>query len=178
MNSSTKIQTVGEATSSIKGAVGSTFDSLANMLNISQLKDSFFQNIIYILIVIIILVGILVYIQMVGVNSVNPLNLPPSKQVKKIEIQKVVEGLDMEQYKGIENKAQTINTLGSISNYDYLGSDVDISQSVNDQNLYKNVYIPHYKETYMNQYENNDDSDNSDDDDKNIKEIKHKQTRR
>jgi hypothetical protein len=164
MNSSTKIQTVGEATGSIKGAIGSTFDSLANMLNISQLKDSFFQNIIFILIVIIILVGILVYIQMVGVNSVNPLNLPPSKQVKKIEIQKVVEGLDMEQYKGIETNAQTINTLGSISNYDYLGDDVDISQSIDNKKLYKNVYIPQYKETYMNQYENNDDSDNDDSD--------------
>jgi len=165
MNSPTKIQTVGEATSSIKGAVGSTFDSLANLLNISQLKDSFFQNIIFIFIVIIILVGILVYIQMVGVNSVNPLNLPPSKQVKKIEIQKVVEGLDMEQYKGIENNAETINTLGRISNYDYFGDNVDISQSIDDKNLYKNVYIPQYKETYMNQYENNNDSDNDDNDD-------------
>ena len=165
MNSPTKIQTVGEATSSIKGAVGSTFDSLANLLNISQLKDSFFQNIIFILIVIIILVGILVYIQMVGVNSVNPLNLPPSKQVKKIEIQKVVEGFDMEQYKGIENNAETINTLGRISNYDYFGDNVDISQSIDDENLYKNVYIPQYKETYMNQYENNNDSNNDDDDD-------------
>jgi hypothetical protein len=165
MNSPTKIQTVGEATSSIKGAVGSTFDSLANLLNISQLKDSFFQNIIFIFIVIIILVGILVYIQMVGVNSVNPLNLPPSKQVKKIEIQKVVEGLDMEQYKGIENNAETINTLGRISNYDYFGDNVDISQSIDDENLYNNVYIPQYKETYMNQYENNNSDDNNDDDD-------------
>ena len=102
---------------------------------------------------------------MVGVNSVNPLNLPPSKQVKKIEIQKVVEGLDMEQYKGIENNAETINTLGRISNYDYFGDNVDISQSIDDENLYKNVYIPQYKETYMNQYENNNDSDNDDDDD-------------
>ena len=172
MNSPTKIQTVGEATSSIKGVVGSTFDSLANLLNISQLKDSFFQNIIFIFIVIIILVGILVYIQMVGVNSVNPLNLPPSKQVKKIEIQKVVEGLDMEQYKGIENNAETINTLGRISNYDYFGDNVDITQSIDDENLYNNVYIPQYKETYMNQYENNNSDDNNDDDDENNDENK------
>ena len=166
MNTPTKIQTVGEATSSIKGAVGSTFDSLANMLNISQLKDSFFQNIIFILIVIIILVGILVYIQMVGTNSVNPLNLPPSKQVKKIEIQKVVEGFDMEQYKGIEDNAATIDTLGRISNYNYFGDNVDITQSIDEKNLYKNVYVPPYKETYMNQYENSDD-DNDDDDNNN-----------
>jgi hypothetical protein len=169
MNSPAKIQTVGEATSSIKGAVGSTFDSLANLLNISQLKDSFFQNIIFILIVIIILVGILVYIQMVGVNSVNPLNLPPSKQVKKIEIQKVVEGFDMEQYNGIENNAQTINNLGSIDNYSYFGNDVDISENIDPANLYNNVYTPQYKETYMNQYENNNNSDDSDDDDNNDK---------
>ena len=83
MSTPAKMQTVGEATSSIKGVFQSTFSSLASSLNLPQLRDSFFQNIIYILIVIIILVGILVYIQMVGVNNVNPLNLPPTKEIKK-----------------------------------------------------------------------------------------------
>jgi hypothetical protein len=108
MNTPVKMQTVGEATSSIKGVIESTFSSLANSLKLPQLRDSFFQNIIYILIVIVILVGILVYIQMVGSTSINPLNLPPSKEIKKIEIQKVVEGFDIEQNGGFEDSATNI----------------------------------------------------------------------
>jgi hypothetical protein len=126
MSSPTKIQTVSEATSSIKGVAGSTFSSLANLLNLPQLKDSFFQNIIYILIVIIILVGILIYIQMVGANSVNPLDRPPTKEVKKLEIQKVVEGYNTQRSKGIEDNAKIIGNLGSIREYDYFGDDNDI----------------------------------------------------
>ena len=112
MSSPAKMQTVGEATGSIKGVFQSTFSSLANSLNLPQLRDSFFQNIIYILIVIIILVGILVYIQMVGVNNVNPLSLPPTTEVKKIEIQKVVEGFDMEQNGGLEDSSTNIEVVG------------------------------------------------------------------
>ena len=112
MSSAAKMQTVGEATGSIKGVFQSTFSSLANSLNLPQLRDSFFQNIIYILIVIIILVGILVYIQMVGVNNVNPLSLPPTTEVKKIEIQKVVEGFDMEQNGGLEDSSTNIEVVG------------------------------------------------------------------
>ena len=112
MSSAAKMQTVGEATGSIKGVFQSTFSSLANSLNLPQLRDSFFQNIIYILIVIIILVGILVYIQMVGVNNVNPLSLPPTTEVKKLEIQKVVEGFDMEQNGGLEDSSTNIEVVG------------------------------------------------------------------
>jgi hypothetical protein len=161
MNSPTKIQTVSEATSSIKGVAVSTFSSLANLLNLPQLKDSFFQNIIYILIVIIILVGILVYIQMVGANSVNPLNLPPSKEVKKIEIQKVVEGYNTQRSKGIENNAKLIGNLGSISDYDYFGDDNDITRSIDSGNLYNNIYTPEYKEPYMNLYNDNESHNNN-----------------
>ena len=50
MSSPAKMQTVSEATGSIKGVFQSTFSSLANSLNLPQLRDSFFQNIIYILI--------------------------------------------------------------------------------------------------------------------------------
>ena len=112
MSSPAKMQTVGEATGSIKGVFQSTFSSLANSLNLPQLRDSFFQNIIYILIVIIILIGILVYIQMVGVNNVNPLSLPPTTEVKKLEIQKVVEGFDMEQNGGLEDSSTNIEVVG------------------------------------------------------------------
>lgn len=112
MSSTAKMQTVGEATGSIKGVFQSTFSSLANSLNLPQLRDSFFQNIIYILIVIIILIGILVYIQMVGVNNVNPLSLPPTTEVKKLEIQKVVEGFDMEQNGGLEDSSTNIEVVG------------------------------------------------------------------
>ena len=112
MSSAAKMQTVGEATGSIKGVFQSTFSSLANSLNLPQLRDSFFQNIIYILIVIIILIGILVYIQMVGVNNVNPLSLPPTTEVKKLEIQKVVEGFDMEQNGGLEDSSTNIEVVG------------------------------------------------------------------
>jgi hypothetical protein len=136
------MQTVGEATSSIKGVFQSTFSSLANSLNLPQLRDSFFQNIIYILIVIIILVGILVYIQMVGVNNVNPLNLPPSKEVKKIEIQKVVEGFDMEQNGGLEDFSTNIQVLGG---------------GVGEEgNMYDNNYDSLYHEQYDNLYSNHD----------------------
>ena len=142
MSTPVKMQTVGEATSSIKGVFQSTFSSLANSLNLPQLRDSFFQNIIYILIVIIILVGILVYIQMVGVNNVNPLNLPPSKEVKKIEIQKVVEGFDMEQNGGLEDFSTNIQVLGG---------------GVGEEgNMYDNNYDSLYHEQYDNLYSNHD----------------------
>ena len=142
MSSTAKMQTVGEATSSIKGVFQSTFSSLANSLNLPQLRDSFFQNIIYILIVIIILVGILVYIQMVGVSNVNPLNLPPSKEVKKIEIQKVVEGFDMEQNGGLEDFSTNIQVLGG-----------GVGQ---EGNMYDNNYDNLYHEQYDNLYSNPD----------------------
>ena len=94
-NGPAHIQTVSEASSSISNVAQSTFSSLANTLGLPQLRDSFFQNIIYILISIIILVGILVYIQMVGPTGNNPLNLPPTKEIKKVEIRKIVEGFDI-----------------------------------------------------------------------------------
>lgn len=94
-NGPAHIQTVSEASSSISNVAQSTFSSLANTLGLPQLRDSFFQNIIYILIAIIILVGILVYIQMVGPTGNNPLNLPPTKEIKKVEIRKIVEGFDI-----------------------------------------------------------------------------------
>ena len=142
MSSPAKMQTVAEATSSIKGVFQSTFSSLANSLNLPQLRDSFFQNIIYILIVIIILVGILVYIQMVGVNNVNPLNLPPSKEVKKIEIQKVVEGFDMEQNEGLENYSTNVEVAEIVGG--------------NEGNLYDNNYDNIYEGQYDNLYSNNE----------------------
>ena len=133
MSSPAKMQTVGEATSSIKGVFQSTFSGLANTLNLPQLRDSFFQNIIYILIVIIILVGILIYIQMVGMNSVNPLNLPPTKEVRKIEIQKVVEGFDMEQNNGIQDSSASIDLAGGV---------------------YRDLYENNYDSLYHGQYDN------------------------
>ena len=140
MSSPAKMQTVGEATSSIKGVVQSTFSSLANSLNLPQLRDSFYQNIIYIIIVIIILIGVLVYIQMVGTTHINPLNLPPSKEIKKIQIQKVVEGFDMEQNGGIEEFASNINTVEAADG----GSG----------NLYSNAYDGAYDGAYEQQYGN------------------------
>jgi hypothetical protein len=142
MSTPAKMQTVGEATSSIKGVFQSTFSSLASSLNLPQLRDSFFQNIIYILIVIIILVGILVYIQMVGVNNVNPLNLPPTKEIKKIEIQKVVEGFDMEQNGGLEDFSTNIQVLGGGAG--------------EEGNMYDNNYDNLYHEQYDNLYSNHD----------------------
>ena len=142
MSTPAKMQTVGEATSSIKGVFQSTFSSLASSLNLPQLRDSFFQNIIYILIVIIILVGILVYIQMVGVNNVNPLNLPPTKEIKKIEIQKVVEGFDMEQNGGLEDFSTNIQVLGGGAG--------------EEGNMYGNNYDNLYHEQYDNLYSNHD----------------------
>jgi hypothetical protein len=139
MSSPAKMQTVGEATSSIKGVFQSTFSGLANTLKLPQLRDSFFQNIIYILIVIIILVGILVYIQMVGMNSVNPLNLPPTKEIRKLEIQKVVEGFDMEQSGGLEDSSTNVGLVGGVNG---------------DGDLYENNYDSLYHGQYDNLYSN------------------------
>lgn len=150
MSSPAKMQTVGEATSSIKGVFQSTFSGLANSLSLPQLKDSFFQNIIYILMVIIILVGILVYIQMVGTTSVNPLSLPPTKQVKKIEIQKVVEGFDMEQSSGLEESASNIDLVGGVNRNENIGTG-------GDGDLYENIYDSQYHGLYDNLYSANND---------------------
>ena len=138
MSTPAKMQTVGEATSSVTNVFKSTFGSLASSLNFPQLRDSFYQNIIYIIIVIIILIGVLVYIQMVGTTHINPLNLPPSKEIKKIQIQKVVEGFDMEQNGGIEEFASNINTVEAADG----GSG----------NLYSSAYDGAYNGAYEQQY--------------------------
>ena len=142
MSSPAKMQTVGEATSSVTNVFKSTFGSLASSLNFPQLRDSFYQNIIYIIIVIIILIGVLVYIQMVGTTHINPLNLPPSKEIKKIQIQKVVEGFDMEQNGGIEEFASNINTVEAADG----GSG----------NLYSSAYDGAYEQQYGNVHGGND----------------------
>ena len=142
MSTPAKMQTVGEATSSVKNVFKSTFSSLAGSLNFPQLRDSFYQNIIYIIIVIIILLGILVYIQMVGTTHINPLNLPPSKEIKKIQIQKVVEGFDMEQNGGIEEFASNINTVEAVDR----GSG----------NLYSSAYDGAYEQQYETVHGGND----------------------
>lgn len=90
-----QVQTFGEAKTTILSSIQSSFASLAKMLGIPQLKESFYQNIIYIFIVIIIMVGILVYIQMINATSKNSLFAPPTKEVKKVEIKKIVEGFDV-----------------------------------------------------------------------------------
>ena len=146
MSSPAKMQTVGEATSSFTNVFKSTFGSLASSLKFPQLRDSFYQNIIYIIIVIIILIGILVYIQMVGTTHINPLNLPPSKEIKKIQIQKVVEGFDMEQNGGIEEFASNINTVGEMGEtYDAIDR--------GSGNLYSSAYDGAYDDAYEQQYE-------------------------
>ena len=105
-----QVQTFGEAKTSVIDVVQSSFSSLAKMLGIPKLKESFYQNIIYILIVIVIMVGILVYIQMVGLESKSPLFSSPTKEVKKIEIKRVVEGFDANVgFDGIDTTAAPVN---------------------------------------------------------------------
>lgn len=117
MSSPQNVQTVGEATSSIGQVVQSSFTSLANMLGLPQLKESFFQNIIYILIVIIILIGILVYIQMVGSSGSNPLSSPPTTEIKKIEIKKIVEGFDVDSGFNTTDYMSPIDEVGVVETY-------------------------------------------------------------
>jgi hypothetical protein len=145
MSSPAKMQTVGEATSSVTNVFKSTFGSLASSLNFPQLRDSFYQNIIYIIIVIIILIGILVYIQMVGTTHINPLNLPPSKEIKKIQIQKVVEGFDMEQNGGIEEFASNVDTVEAADG--------------ESGNLYSSAYDDAYEQQYETVHGGNDIAD-------------------
>ena len=145
MSNAVKMQTVGETTTSIKGVFESTFSSLAKSLSLPQLRDSFFQNIIYILMVIVVLIGILVYIQMVGMNSINPLSLPPTKEVKKIEIQKIVEGFDVEQSGGLEDSAHEVNDINDINDMENEGG-----------NLYNGVFNNIYNSPYNNIYGGDD----------------------
>ena len=147
MSSPAKMQTVGEAASSVTNVFKSTFGSLASSLNFPQLRDSFYQNIIYILIVIIILVGILVYIQMVGATHTNPLLQEPTKQVRKIQIQKVVEGFDMQQQGGIEEFASNVNTVDEIGG----GGGVEGVEGEGGEN--GNLYSSAYDGAYEQQYE-------------------------
>ena len=105
-----QVQSFGEAKTSIIDVIQSSFTSLAKMLRIPQLKESFYQNIIYILITIVVMVGILVYIQMVGLESKSPLFSPPTKEVKQIEIKRVVEGFDANVgFDGIDTSAALVN---------------------------------------------------------------------
>jgi hypothetical protein len=79
---------------------------------------------------------------MVGTTHINPLNLPPSKEIKKIQIQKVVEGFDMEQNGGIEEFASNINTVEAADG----GSG----------NLYSSAYDGAYEQQYETVHGGND----------------------
>jgi len=126
-------QTFGEAKTSFIDIAQSSFTSLAKMLRIPQLKQSFYQNIIYILIVIVIMVGILVYIQMVGMTSNNPLFSPPTKEIKKIEIKEIVEGFDTDvDFDSIESAAPV--NAGDYNMYG--GGDVDVDDNDHNVSLY------------------------------------------
>ena len=127
-NGPAHIQTVSEASTSISNVAQSTFSSLANTLGLPQLRDSFFQNIIYILIVIIILIGILVYIQMVGPSGNNPLNLPPTKEIKKVEIRKIVEGFDITDTSRIDSAAHAETMVGH-DEHDYNHNDLHLAHT-------------------------------------------------
>ena len=117
MNSQQNMQTATEASNSISQVVQSSFTNLANMLGLPQLKESFFQNIIYILIAIIILIGILVYIDMIGSSGNDPLNSPPTKEIKEVEIKKIVEGFDVDNgFNSTENTAG-VDEVGIVENY-------------------------------------------------------------
>jgi hypothetical protein len=111
-----KMQTLGQAESSVTGVVQSSFTSLAKMLGLPQLKQSFYQNIIYILMTIVIMVGILVYIQIISGNgngsgaiSSNPLFSPPTKEVKKVEIKRIVEGFSLTEGMDSTNSAASVD---------------------------------------------------------------------
>jgi hypothetical protein len=86
---------------------------------------------------------------MVGTTSVNPLSLPPTKQVKKIEIQKVVEGFDMEQTNGLEESASNIDLVGGVNENTNIGTG-------KDGDLYENAYDNQYHGQYDNLYGAND----------------------
>lgn len=130
-NSQAKIQTVSEAESSISSATKSTFASLANTLGLPQLRDSFFQNIIYILIMIIIFIGILVYIQIVGPTGNDPLNSPPTREIKKVEIKKIVEGFEIAD----SSNSNIANSAMSVEHFDSGHNDTDLHLSVTEENF-------------------------------------------
>lgn len=130
-NSRAHIQTVSEAESSISSASKSTFASLANTLGLPQLRDSFFQNIIYILIAIIMFIGILVYIQIVGPTGNDPLNSPPTREIKKVEIKKVVEGFELNE----GSNSSIANSAMSVEQLDGDHNDNDLHLSVADEPL-------------------------------------------
>jgi hypothetical protein len=137
-NSPAKIQTVGEASSSISSTFKSTFSSLANTLGLPELRDSFFQNIIYILLTIIILVGILVYIQMVGPDGNDPLNLPPSRVIKKVEIKKIVEGFDISENStnSVADNTEDVSEFYENNNHD----DIHLAHSDETNSKHKKRY--------------------------------------
>ena len=132
-SSRANIQTVGQAESSIGSTAKSTFASLAKTLGLSQLRDSFFQNIIYILIMIIMFVGILVYIQMVGPAGNDPLNSPPTREIKKVEIKKIVEGFEL-QNDSTNSIARAAFTLEEFNNNHNTHNEVDLHLAHSDHN--------------------------------------------
>ena len=145
------MQTYAEAKSSITGVVQSSFTSLAKMLGIPQLTESFYQNIIYIFMVIVIMVGILIYIQIVSGNgngnttlSNNPLFAPPTKEVKKVEIKRIVEGFSL-------SEDMTTATSAGDVNYDDIDTGAateTITETMNDD--LHDGYVEHIEDDKKN----------------------------
>lgn len=148
-NSPAKIQTLGQALGQASSTFKSTISSLANTLGLPELRDSFFQNIIYILLTIIIFVGILVYIQMVGLTGNDPLNSPPSRVIKKVEIKKIVEGFDItdNSAQGVathaETMGKTMKIIIAITTFIWLirvnTVNITIKTTINTQTVEKNI---------------------------------------
>ena len=153
-----QMQTYAEAKSSITGAVQSSFTSLAKMLGIPQLTESFYQNIIYIFMVIVIMIGILVYIQIVSGNgngnttlSNNPLFAPPTKEVKKVEIKRIVEGFSL---------SEEITTATSAADINYDDIDMVAETEIMNDNLYDAYVVEHIEDDKNNNNNKNNKKNN------------------
>lgn len=87
------MQSFSSAKESISGGLKSTFESIFNALKIPYLVKSFDENVIYILMVLIIMIGLLVYMQIKNGDALDK-NGKKGQIIKEVEIKKVREGFE------------------------------------------------------------------------------------
>lgn len=130
-------QTFQSAKTQIFSNIKESFSSLASLFYIPQLKKSFDENVIYILLIIIILIGFLVYIQMSnGSNAVaKALNEDqPTKIIKEVEIEPFSQSDSKEKY-------GKYGSYGNEKSYDDNSEESANFEKLNQLNASHNNYI-------------------------------------
>lgn len=126
------MQSFSSAKDSITGTVKSTFENIFNALKIPYLVSSFKENFMYILMVMIIIVGLLVYIKIKNGNSLDK-NGKKGQIIKEVEIKKVSVG--KEGFDGATGNYEQEEVIIKGGEHQYPDNEIEIVENNDTENV-------------------------------------------